>query len=348
MRMAGLTLVLMATSAPAVAAANGELDQLLAMHARVQDEAARGAPAAVDLKGQLRLTIVTALDEGADADVERLAQFALSGGRSRSLQERLAKREDALSKAVVALMGNRMDVGRDALAGLDTTGLTTRTKALIALNRALLVDPAQARPLLLRATALAPGTIVEEAALRRLVLAENRDAGLAARYWRRFAGSPYHAGLEAKLLDKLKGLQDDKADAFFKRLVSAMPRETASRFAVSWTRHALLAARPAPARVALKAARTFDSAKSAIVRERNRLMARVSDLASADTARVLRQLGRIDPSKLHEQDRAMLDASKQVARAILAPLPPAGIPPVRWQDSAIADQLEQIDRLLND
>jgi chemotaxis protein MotC len=136
--------------------------------------------------------------------------YVLSGGDPRVLGKLLASGtqlgiDDRLAKGALAYGERRDTEAKELLEGIDVDALDRSVGGHVALVRALLLaksDPQRAIALLDRARIIAPGTIIEEAALRRqAILAANMgdlDAfeALASQYFRRFANSIFERSFE--------------------------------------------------------------------------------------------------------------------------------------------------------
>jgi chemotaxis protein MotC len=129
--------------------------------------------------------------------------YVLSGGDPRVLSKLLGSGaalgvDDQLVKGALAYGERRDTEATQLLDGVDLESLDRSVGGLVALVRALLVaksDPRKAIALLDRARIIAPGTMVEEAALRRQAILAAKvgdlDAfeALSSQYFRRFASS---------------------------------------------------------------------------------------------------------------------------------------------------------------
>jgi chemotaxis protein MotC len=138
-------------------------------------------------------------------DARALILYLLSGGASTVGRAVLgahsfAPTEAPLAKGAIAYLEGVEGSDRDALLALDPLALDYSLGAHVAFVQSILLagsDPAKAIAKLDLARLLAPGGLVEEAALRREIglLAETSDfdkfAQLARQYWERFRASPY-------------------------------------------------------------------------------------------------------------------------------------------------------------
>jgi chemotaxis protein MotC len=138
-------------------------------------------------------------------DARALILYLLSGGASSVGRKILdahtfAATETALAKGAIAYLEGVEGVDRDTLLNLDPLALDVSLGAHVAFVQASLLtglDRPKALAKLDLARLLAPGGLVEEAALRREVglLSETAEfdkfAGMARQYWQRFRDSPY-------------------------------------------------------------------------------------------------------------------------------------------------------------
>jgi chemotaxis protein MotC len=130
--------------------------------------------------------------------------FALGGGQSTILKRLVELGDKAnidknLLNGVLAYVEGREPIARDLLKDVDARSLPAILGGHVALIQSGLVahdDPAKALALLDLARLLAPGTLIEEAALRREIIAteigdQQRFMALARQYMRRFQHSIY-------------------------------------------------------------------------------------------------------------------------------------------------------------
>ncbi len=282
-----------------------------------------------------------------------LALYLLSGGNSaigrKILNAReIAPSEEPLAKGAVAYLDGIDCAERDALLTLDPRTLDPALGAQVAFVQSILlanVDREKAIAKLDLARLLAPGGLVEEAALRREIglLGETADFGkfaeLSRQYWTRFRRSPY-------------------AENFLRQFMSAVARISALIKIEQWaelddfingeapeTRRALYLVMAKTAAVAGNSAFADLSAQRAIElsapdsAERQRAMlyraaAQVADVGAAQSQALLRSVAR---DRLPPSDQLLYDATALVAARILrAPEQDVASPP---GDSAeVADQ----------
>ena len=177
---------------------------------RIQDQIADGDKSAVGMQFELTKLIDKSfrrLDGTAFADpktAKALIAYSMLGGNPRTLEQHLGDMGDADSAYVrlgAAILSYQKGASNNALAQLsrfDPRSIGGMFGASIALIRGLITEnDAKARVDFDSARLLAPGTLIEEAALRRLMSihrrAEDPEAFLrvSSRYARRFVASPY-------------------------------------------------------------------------------------------------------------------------------------------------------------
>ena len=207
------------------------------------------------------------------ADLEALVAFALAGGDPARVAEVLARRAVPVDAGLATALTRYARGERDGVdAALRRFGETAPTdlRALIDLATAG-PDPAVARGRLRAAELGAPGTLVEEAALRRRIglgpapspAGEAPEAASLGRYvhaveayLRRFAASPFAAPAIREATVRLVALLPDPAgaadDHAIDRLALALDQPQRGRFVLEFAREALLANRQALARRALR------------------------------------------------------------------------------------------------
>jgi chemotaxis protein MotC len=172
----------------------------------VQDRLASGNAVALDAQGAIIERIMAAAEKNAAADAaidagdgQLLAMALMNGADPTRLPgvKGLAG-EDPLLRAALAYAEGRLGTAQAAFAKLDMAALPVSLRAQARLTYGALManfDPKVALAAFADARMLAPGTLIEEAALRREVglrLDEpERMLVLASTYLRRFGASPF-------------------------------------------------------------------------------------------------------------------------------------------------------------
>src|SRR5690625_967925 len=274
--------------------------------------------------------------------------FVLSGGEPELLRALLAENvlpgaEAELARAALAYATGRWGEASAALEGVDARHLPPALgahSALVQASLAMAEAPAEARSFLETARLLAPGTLVEEAALRRQLLVESRLAqpeslgALARHYCRRFPNSIYGANLCHALPELWAGLglpgseeSFELLDLVLAELAPAARRGVYLSFARN---HALAADREFARHVAIYAGEA--SRENSQEKSRAMLYAAMVEVAGADWAGTRQSLHAIDPALLSAEDRGLHQAA-------LAILDEVEGPPIETDDADGVDPL---------
>lgn len=142
------------------------------------------------------------------------------GGRKSLLDAKLSPEDRKLVDGVIAYSQSRFDGASALLADIDAKSLEPVLGAHIALAQATLLvqkAPTKSFELLSLSATMAPGTLIEEAALRRQIAlaAGHSDPATFARtssvYMKRFSGSVYRRGIVEGVVSALKKRELDSA-----------------------------------------------------------------------------------------------------------------------------------------
>ncbi|RWF14321.1 MAG: chemotaxis protein MotC, partial [Mesorhizobium sp.] len=304
----------------------------------VQDRIAGGDHAALPMQAKL-LELADARLRAADAEdfkdpknFRALLVYGMSGGNPVTVAA-AASRATAdpqsltIAKGIVAYLNGQPAVAIEILRPIDPMSVPSDLGAFLALVKGSLLAPEQptaALALLDEARLLSPGTLVEEAALRRSVgiAAAQGDAARFAlastQYVEAFLYSPYASQFADSFVSGVIALhmsisQDKLAD-----ITAMMDPE---REKVIYLRIARRAAIDGLADLS-----AFASARAEQGRDGNdnqddpraQLYSSLSTVTSATIEDVRQKLGKIDRGKLSEGDRALLDAAQAIADGVLA------------------------------
>jgi chemotaxis protein MotC len=291
--------------------------------------------------GEMQRFLLTTLDERfrtADKsvfedgrNVDAALIYAMSGGNPATL-------EYLMSRDVDGHFDNRVaDVLRKYLSGkgllvvnsLADTAKEYRDKkigpylSLVAGNVMTAKNPKAALKLYDWARLTAPGTIVEEAALRRSV-ALATDAGMvpeslsySQRYVRRFLHSPY-ASQFADLFVQL--VVDHSADIKQQDIVDILsfmdpPRQREIYLRIA--RRAAIAGKNDLARLASTRAQDISSDGSNAFNALASFYGGIANVPTSDVGVAVRDINQIPEGELNEKDRALRDAARTVADEVL-------------------------------
>ena len=310
-------------------------------------------------------------DGGAWSDprnVRAAVAVVLSGGDPQILQpliDQVSGQEQTLVRAALAYGFNRNAEAAELLADVDARKLDASVAGHIALVQAELVakkDRVKALALLADARLLAPGTMIEESALRReatLAVERNDVDGFeaaATRYVRRFAHSVHMANFLHQLAIDVatRGFADDavrraKLDATLD-LVQASKRQDVY-LSIAWESlktGSMEVVRWAAANASALA--NEDSEQSL----RSRLCEAAALVVADDPGKGRAILEGMPVDRLNEEEKDLLAAALRVAREIRREATPAAENAERPRDAAdpaiaasVRSALAQVDKVLS-
>lgn len=338
-------LLLLAAGSPAFAQDDGlQPYQLVRSLQLIQDRIAGGDHAALPMQAKL-LEMTDARLRAADAEefkdpknFRALLVYGMSGGNPVTVEAAASRAATdpqnlAIAKGVVAYLNGRPAAAIEILKPIDPMSVPADLGAFLALVKGSLLatdEPATALTLLDEARLLSPGTLVEEAALRRsvgLAVAQGDAARFALASTQYVAGylySPYASQFADSFVSGVIALhmsisQDKLAD-----ITSMMDPE---REKVIYLRIARRAAIDGLADLSAFASARAEQGRDGKGNQddpRTVLYSSLSTVTSATIDDVRTRLGKIDRGKLSESDRALLDAAQAVAGEVVAPVPAAG------------------------
>lgn len=344
MKRSGLAgLLALGAAFPAVAATDApaglEPYQIVRSLELVQDRLAGGDHASQPMQRKL-LELIDATfksREGARFENEHnrraLLIYAMSGGNPVTVESALALlgKDDPnrkLGEKILFYVNGRPKEALDAFASVDPMAYPADVAMYLALVKGSMLaeaEPKSALALLDQARLLGPGSLVEEAALRRsLAIASAlgdapRFLRLSDQYLRAFLRSPY-AGQFADTfvagVVALQGTVDRKAVA---ELAALMDREQEK---VIYLRIARRAAIDGLVDLAAFAA---TQAEAVANDPRAELYSSLSSVTSGDVPEVIDKLSKIDRARLSDNDRQLLDAASAIATGLTAA--PEGLAP---------------------
>ncbi|MDG4881719.1 chemotaxis protein MotC [Mesorhizobium sp. WSM4884] len=310
----------------------------------IQDRIASGDHAAMPMQAKL-LEMTDARLRAADAEDFRdpknfraLLVYGMSGGNPVTVEAATSRatidpRSLAIAKGIVAYLNGRPAAAIEILKPIDPMSVPPDLGAFLALVQGSLLatdEPAAALTLLDEARLLSPGTLVEEAALRRsvgLAVAQGDAARFALASTQYVAGylySPYASQFADSFVSGVIQLhmsisQDKLAD-----ITSMMDPEREKVIYLRIARRAAIDGLSDLSAFASARAEQGRSGKGNQDDPRAVLYSSLSTVTSATIDDVRTRLGKIDRGKLSESDRALLDAAQAVAGEVVAPVPAAG------------------------
>ncbi|WP_052341460.1 hypothetical protein [Salinarimonas rosea] len=262
--------------------------------------------------------------------------FVLGGGPPQSLAAILASGAEfgaprTLALGALAFLQGREAEAREAWRDADTLAIGGMLGGQLALARSALAvreDPAEAMRLLAVARLLAPGTLIEEAALRREVFVAGQSGDverlefLAIQYLRRFRHSIYAGNFRQRFATLLTALDLHGDLARFSRLEAMLERfdgESRRDLYLFFARHSLVHGRPEVARRAATLAHGLAAGDSG-EEWRATFYAAASQVTTDRFALAAETLADIDPARLPPADVALLETVIDLAIRIGAPL----------------------------
>ncbi|KQT45176.1 hypothetical protein ASG43_12850 [Aureimonas sp. Leaf454] len=310
----------------------------------LQDQVARGNGRAIRVQSALLRRfgpVFLAADRTVWADErnQRAAVlFVLSGGPPDVLR-RLMETGDfdaerkALLDGALAYVQNDLEKAGRLLATVDLDGMEPGLAAhlyLVLGQIQQMKDPDSAVRNLDQARLLAPGGLIEEAALRMEVLiAEGRgDAPtadrLARQYFDRYARSSYSANFEARFAAVYAGRKNEDPDVSVATILDVtdrLPADSRRGLLLAVARRSLVDGKLKLAELASDAAGAIDGMPAA-EKQRAELYATAARLGKTVTRDSAALLDAIDRAELHPEDIKLLDAAHSVVAGIERPLDP--------------------------
>ncbi|TKT77494.1 hypothetical protein [Aquamicrobium sp. LC103] len=304
----------------------------------VQDLIADGDHAVLPMQRKIlelidrRLRASTATDFEDDRNFRALLVYAMSGGNPATVGSLLDKLtleeiERTAGIGVVSYLNGLVFEAREAMSGFDPEQFPHEVAAFLYLVKGSVVgaeNAGEAIGLLDKARLLSPGTLVEEAALRRtlsLAVSESQPERFfpaSSQYARRFLRSPY-AGQFADTF--VSGVAEMATSANLPQItetVSWMTREQAKTIYLRIARQAAIDGKSELLAFAAAKANEYDGADTA-PDPRSDLYAGISSVTSESVDEVLESLTKLDPATLSARDRELLKAAKGIAKDVLAP-----------------------------
>ncbi|WP_260855535.1 chemotaxis protein MotC [Mesorhizobium amorphae] len=342
-RILGLTLLGLGVTTSALAQDPLQPYQMVRSLQLVQDRLASGDHAALPMQNKL-LEMADARFRASKPDdfkeprnLRALLVYGMSGGnpatvRSAAGRVQLDQTNQAIVDGILDYLGGQPGPAIAALQPIDPMTLSPDVGAFVALIKGSLLaidDPVQALTLLDQARLLSPGTLVEEAALRRSVAiaTTNGDAARFAQastqYVERYLLSPYASQFADSFVAGVVTLhmalsQDKLAD-----ITSMMDTERERVIYLRIARRAAIDGLNDLSAFASTKAIPQDKGATQADDPRAELYASLSSITSATVDDIRAKLKTIDRSRLSPSDRSLLDAAQQITQEVVAPPIPA-------------------------
>lgn len=340
----GLALAALPAFAVAAPEAEGGLQpyQMVRSLQLVQDRIAGGDHAALPMQNKL-LELIDARFRraGGEEFAERrnfdaLMIYAMSGGNPATLATSLEglsldAADAAASNGIVFYLAGDVAGARDAMASIRDADYPQEVAAFLALVKGSVVaseDAHAGMATLDHARLLAPGTLVEEAALRRtLSLAVTAGDGerfmrAAEQYARRFLRSPYAAQFAETFVSGVIALRGEFDLEQVEDTLAWMTQEQADTVYLRLARRAAIDGDAELLAFASRQAGSRDAQTPDAADPRRELYSSISSVTSETVGDVLADLVELDASRLSTADKALLAAARAVATEVVAPLTP--------------------------
>ncbi len=303
----------------------------------LQDRIANGDHAALPLQQKLLGVIDQGLagsgaEDFADPkNLRALLVYGLSGGNPRTLDTLLPTLplegfQAELGRAIADYASGDFARARATMSKVDPMAVDPELGAPLALVAATVLsadEPEKAVHLLDDARLLSPGTLIEEAALRRTVgiAAALKDAPRFIRaseqYVRRFLHSPYASQFANSFVAGIVALAGTLDLSAVEEVTAQMTNEQSRVIYLRLARSAAIEGHDPLLDFASRKAREFADLGDDKTDPRAILYANMASVTSDNVEDVLDALDGIDRSRLSVRDRELLDAAKAVARAVI-------------------------------
>lgn len=171
----------------------------------------------------------------------------------------------------------------------------------------------------------APGTIVEEAALRRslAIAVEDGDAGRGVEYAQRYARRFLHSPYASQFADLLVALVVKRADSIGEETVqetfAMMDAERQKEAYLRLSRLAAISGKDSLARMAALKAKALSPAMPDQPEVQANLYESLSNIGTPDVVSAIEAIGQIPEAQLSDRDRALRDAARAIAEQVVRP-----------------------------
>lgn len=313
----------------------------------VQDSVAMGDHSATEMQRFLLQTIDERLKSAPSAifkdprNVDAALVYAMSGGNPATLELLVARDVDGNFDSRVADILRKYLSGKGTLVAQSIAAMVpeyrgTRIGAYLALiggNVTIPRDPLAALSFYDIARLEAPGTIVEEAALRRslAIAVEDGDAArgveYAQRYARRFLHSPYASQFADLLVSLVVKRVDSISEEAIQETFAMMDTERQKEAYLRLSRLAAISGKDSLARMAALKVKALSPAAPDQPEVQANLYESLSNIGTPDVVSAIETIVQIPEAQLSDRDRALRDAARAIAEQVVRPpsLPGADI-----------------------
>lgn len=319
----------------------------------VQDRIAGGDHAALPMQRKLLELVDARFRDAANDEFQDRRNFqammiyAMSGGNPSTIADLLGRvdidEEDrAAGTGVLGYLTGDVAQARDAMAAIDPARYPAELSAFLALVKGSVVageDAAAGIAMLDQARLAAPGTLVEEAALRRTIALASgtgdaeKFMSASEQYARRFLRSPYASQFAESFVGGMIALDRDKLDLRrIEQTVAWMTREQATTVYLRLARNAAIDGDAELLAFATRHTAGEEGTAAEALDPRSELYSSISSVTSDTVDNVLSRLDDLDATQLSSRDRALLRAARTVAAEVVAPVSTSPAPPL-WLEN---------------
>lgn len=362
--LSGLTLAAAFMPTPSRAAEPLQPYQMVRSLQLVQDRIASGDHAALPMQAKLlemvdaRLRTATPETFEEPKNFRALLVYGMSGGNPVTVEAAasrvdLDEQDHSIAAGIVAYLNGRPAAAIAALEPVDPRQLPVDLGAFVALVKGSLLAaerPVEALALLDQARLLSPGTLVEEAALRRSVAIDAtegdaaRFALAATQYVERYLYSPYASQFADAFVSGVIAMHEAISKDKLADITAMMDAEREKVIYLRIARRAAIDGLIELSAYASARAEEGRNGKDNDDDPRALLYSSLSTVTSATVEEVRTKLETIDRSKLSEGDQSLLDAAQAVVRQMVAdPKPVTLTPPAAKAEAAVPAAFHQPD-----
>ncbi|WP_246727896.1 chemotaxis protein [Chelativorans sp. Marseille-P2723] len=318
------------------AAAGLEPYQMIRSLQLMQDRIADGDHAALPMQSRLLAIVDRRLRDMAPEkfedrrNLDALLIYGASGGNPETLEAVFSRLQPGeadrrLNEGLTHYARGDLAAARELLASVDLDTMEPRLAAPLALVLGSLFtqqDPAEALRLFDQARLLSPGTLIEEAALRRSVAVsaemkdEERFARASIQYVNRFLRSPYANQFAEAFVSGIIAFEGQVDLSMVEEVASNMRPDQAQVIYLRIARQSAIEGYHRLLAFASENAEKYAAEEQEDPRAT--LYANLALVASANVDAVLGTLEKIDDERLSESDRKLLRAARKIAGDILA------------------------------
>ena len=304
----------------------------------VQDRIADGDHAAMPMQTRLIEMIDERLRHAGsevfedERNFDALLIYGMSGGNPATFESVLARLDldeerSILADGVKHYSAGNLGAAREAFTELELDRWSPEVAAFAALVKGSVIvgnEPELAIGYFDQARLLAPGTLVEEAALRRAIAvhasAEDSDRFMlaASQYARRFLRSPYASEYAQALVSGISAMFDHIDRSQIEDTLGWMSNEQAQTIYLRLARQAAIGGHDSMLEFASAKARQISGTEDGGNDVRSLLYSSIASVTSDTVDSVAYQLRQIDRTQLSTGDRELLEAAEAIAAEVIA------------------------------